>query len=132
MRRIFPSFMAVLVGFIAFWLLLFIASNVAAAIVRPTPGTMTQAYTVSNLAAYALAAAGAGWMTAWRAPRERMRHVGALAFILALLAMAGMRNPVSGQPDWFPQALVALGPLGALLGGYLESRRLAPGAPPAA
>ena len=132
MRRIFPSFMAVLVGFIAFWLLLFIAGNVVAAIIRPDPGAMSLSFTVGNLVAYALAAVGGGWLTAWRAPRERMRHVGALAFVLALLALAGVRNPTSGQPDWFPEALVALGPLGALLGGYVCSRRMAPDAPPAA
>jgi len=131
-RRIFPSFMAVLVGFIAFWLLVLITALVAAAIFRPTAGPTTLAYTVTNLVLYALAAIGGGWLTAWRAPHQRMRHVAALALILAALALAGMRNPTPGQPAWFPQALVALGPLGALLGGYLGSRRMPNGARPAA
>jgi hypothetical protein len=88
-----------------------------------SPGPPGVRYFAMNLGFAALAAMVAGWVTA-RVARPRPRPaVGALAVVLAAVALWGFTKPASQWPRWYPVALGGIAVAGTVLGGVLRLRR---------
>jgi hypothetical protein len=86
--------------------------------VKPTP-----AFTWANLIASAVIAVVGGFLTGAMAPRLPLHHAGALAGLMAFMALFSFFvSRGSTAPRWYNLALMVVGPAGAVLGGYLKSR----------
>jgi hypothetical protein len=85
-----------------------------------TPST---GYLVTNLVCSALAAIVGGWTAAIVGRRHPMGHAGGLAALLAIGGAVGVAWPQPGQPTWYPASLLVIGPVGALIGGFLRQLR---------
>jgi hypothetical protein len=80
-------------------------------------------YAFVNLGYSFLAAAAAGYVTAWIAQHNPLIHVLALAItVLLLAALSALQQ--RGQPVWYMLTLVALTPIGVLVGGLVRLRVL--------
>lgn len=86
---------------------------------RPKPG-----YIFVNLGYSFLAAAAGGFVTAWIATQNPLIHVLALAIIVLLLAALSALQQRGNQPVWYLLVLVALTPVGVLVGGLIRLRAL--------
>lgn len=133
------SILAVVAGFLVTAILVMATSALAATAfglplmsTAETPTvTPSTGYLVVNLVCSALAAIAGGWVAATVGQRHPMAHAGALAALLAIGGAVGVASPQPGQPTWYPTALLVLGPLGALTGGFLRQLRAARTAPSA-
>jgi hypothetical protein len=73
-----------------------------------------------------VAAIAGGFVTASVARRAELAHVGALVGLMAVMWVVSMPY-AQGQPAWYRFALLAIGTLGAWLGGRLGiARKIAP------
>ena len=97
------------------------------------------AYLAAILVVGALAAMLAGFVAAHIATMHRQWHAVLLALVMLVLAVVMILSPppeAGAQPKWYLPTLAVLGPLAAVLGGWLRARRepaVAPGdAPPPA
>ena len=125
------SSLAVLAGFTAMAIGVMVATAIAVKVMlhapdlrsamslKPTPG-----YLAVNLIYSSLFAALGGFITASVAARLPMNHVLALAGLLFVMSMVSfLQSTASGQPRWYGFVLMLLGPVCALLGGYLQTVR---------
>jgi len=118
------TLLAVLGGVLTTVVLVGLTTWAAAAALGIAPGRPTTAYLAANLALSAASAVAGGYAAAALASRARLAHAGALAVVLLALSIYAIAQPVEvGQPPWYPYALTALGPLGALAGGAIRARR---------
>lgn len=85
----------------------------------PRPG-----YVFVNLGYSLLAAAAGGYVTAWAASANPLIHVLALAIVVLALAALSALQSRGKQPIWYALALVAISPLGVLMGGLVRLRVL--------
>lgn len=83
----------------------------------PTPG-----YLAANVLYSAGAAALAGCLAARWAPSHGFAHSAAVALLMLLLS-SGSGSAAEGVPTWYGPAVAVLAPIGALLGGWLQTRR---------
>ncbi len=84
------------------------------------------AYLAANLAVSALAAVLAGFVAAHIATTHRQWHAVLLALVMLVLAVVMILSPppeAGAQPKWYLPTLAVLGPLAAVLGGWLRARR---------
>ena len=105
----------------AFLVMILVA--VAAWVFRPTIGSVSTAYLVSNLSLSALAALTGGYSTAALAPGRPRAHAMVLALMILAMSLSELRHAQPGQPDWYPAALAVIGPLFAMCGGMLRRPR---------
>jgi hypothetical protein len=82
-----------------------------------SPGRPTVSYFVLNLGFAGLAAIAGGRLTASLARQGRRIYVGALALVLAAMALWGFSQPASQWPGWYPPVLALIGLVGTLAGG---------------
>ena len=86
---------------------------------RPKPG-----YIFVNLGYSFVAAACGGYVTAWIAGQNPLIHVLALAIVVLLLAALSALQQRGNQPIWYLLVLVAVTPIGVLVGGLIRLRAL--------
>ena len=120
---ILHAFLALFAGFAAMAVILVVAT---AALTRLAPewagepGQPRAAYVLANLG-YSLAAAiVGGYITAWSASDNPLRHALTLAIIVLLLAALSALQQRGRQPIWYQLLLMAITPAGVLLGGFLR------------
>jgi hypothetical protein len=123
--QIVRAFLALLGGFAA---MAFVVGVITAMLVKLAPRWVGQqghprtAYVLVNLG-YSLAGAMlGGYITAWIARGNILAHVLALTLIMLLLAALSALQQRGQQPIWYQLLLVAVMPIGALLGGLLRLR----------
>lgn len=122
------SVVAVLSGFaVTFLLVMVLAAGAALAFGLPLMVDASQpapqpgaGYLAANLLISVVAAVAGGWTTARLSAHSPHVHAIALAAFIALMGSLSLRVPQPGQPDWYPWALVIIGPLGVLAGGMLH------------
>ena len=129
------SILAVIAGFLVTAIIVMATSALAAmAFGLPamstsdaTTGAPTVApsagYLTTNLVCSALAAIVGGWTAGTIGRRHPMGHAGGLAVLLAIGGAVGVAWPQPGQPTWYPASLLVIGPVGALIGGFLRQLR---------
>lgn len=89
---------------------------VAAAVLASPEGVVTLPYLVANLAVSLAAAVLGGWVVVRRAPRRPGAHAAVLGAVLVLLTLPGLGSPATGQPAWYPAALLLVGVAGVASG----------------
>jgi hypothetical protein len=82
-----------------------------------SPGPPTASYFVLNLGFAGIAAIAGGRLTASFARQRRRTLVGALALVLAAVALGGFSQSGSQWPGWYPSILALVGLVGTLAGG---------------
>jgi hypothetical protein len=80
-------------------------------------------YFVMNLGFAGIAAVGGGRLTASLARQGRRTHVGALALVLAAMALWSFSRPASQWSGWYPPVLALVGVVGTLAGGLHRQGR---------
>jgi hypothetical protein len=84
---------------------------------KPKPG-----YIFVNLGYSFLAAAAGGYVTALLAAANPLYHVLALGIIVLALAALSALQSKGKQPIWYQLTLLALTPIGVLVGGLVRLR----------
>lgn len=128
------SILSILAGYAAMAILIMVATIVSAKLMlhaesmesmmslKPTP-----AYIAVNLAYSSVFAVIGGFLTAVIARRAPLVHTGVLAAAMMVLAVVSLDQTEGTQaPRWYGITLIALGPLCALIGGYLQFLRTRP------
>ena len=125
------SVLSVIAGFAAIMLLVMPATILSARIMLGTRSradmmtmTPTPAYMTVNLAFSALFAIVAGYLTAWIAGRSPMAHAAALAAVMFVMGIVSFRQNLkmkTSQGRSYSGTLVVLGPVCALIGGWLRA-----------
>jgi uncharacterized membrane protein YfcA len=82
-----------------------------------SPGAPTVSDFVLNRGFAGIAAIAGARLTASLARQGHRTHVGALALVLAAMALWGFSQPASQWPGWYPPILALVGLLGTLVGG---------------
>jgi len=114
------SIIALVGGFAIMVFLVFLLTIVAAAAFGVTEGGPSTPYVVANLMLSAAAALTGGYATASLAPSRPAAHTIGLAVMILAMALSSLGRPQPGQPEWYPGAIAAIGPLCALAGGGLR------------
>jgi hypothetical protein len=124
------SVLSVLAGFVAIAALIMAATILSARLMlgtrcredmmkmKPTP-----AFTAVNLAFSAVFGVFGGFLTAWIAGRAPMRHALALAglmFVMGIFSFLQNMKMKTSEGRGYGGTLVILGPVCALLGGWLQ------------
>lgn len=124
---ILHAFLALAAGFSAMAVLVIV---ITALLTRLTPswvgevGRPQPAYVFVNLGYSFLAAAAGGYVTAWASVANPLFHVLVLGVIVLVLAALSAMQARGKQPIWYALALVAISPLGVLVGGLVRLRVL--------
>ena len=121
------AFLALLAGFATMAILVIVMTALLTRYVpswvgaegRPQPG-----YVFINIGYSFLAAAAGGYVTAWAAQNNPLILVLALGIIVLLMAALSAMQSRGRQPVWYQLALVAISPLGVLIGGLVRMRVL--------
>ncbi len=117
------AFLALLAGFLTMALLVGV---VTAMLVKLAPNFVGKrphprpAYISFNLIYSFLAAASGGYVTAWIAQQNPLVHTLVLALVVLLLSALSAVQQRGQQPIAYQLALVALTPIGVLVGGLLR------------
>lgn len=88
-----------------------------------SPGPPSASYFVLNLGSAGIAAMVGGRLTASLARKGHGISVGALALVLAAVALRGFSQPGSQWPDWYPPILALVAVIGTLAGGLSTGHR---------
>jgi len=125
--QIARAFLALLAGFVA---MAVIVGVITAMLTKLTPGWVgpqgqpRTAYVVVNLI-YSLAAAIlGGYVTAWIARNNILTYTLVLAIAVLLLSGLSALQQRGRQPIWYQLLLMAVAPIGILLGGMLGLKLL--------
>lgn len=121
------SIVGVIAGFVVMALLTMLATAVAAKAMLAgggNPPLPTRPYLAVNLAYSAAFAALGGYLSAVIAARAPVGHALVLAGLLLITGIYSFALNQPGQPRWYAATLIGLGPLSALLGGYLRILQL--------
>ncbi len=121
------AFLALIAGFITIAVLVTVLTVL---LQRLTPDWVVQdgppkpGYVFVNLGYSFVAAACGGYVTAWIAGQNPLIHVLALAIVVLLLAALSALQQRGNQPIWYLLVLVAVTPIGVLVGGLIRLRAL--------
>jgi hypothetical protein len=124
------SVAAVIVGFVVLTLGSVAAGRliVGATGIQPD-ADMTSGFLIGSLVSRAFVAVIAGYLTSRAAPKKPFLHGLALSGMVAFLAavaLIGLRAAgTGGDPQWYPVAMLFVGPLGVILGASIGQRRVA-------
>jgi hypothetical protein len=121
------SVLAVLTGYLAMsFLVLILFATIGSFWSAEVPGAMPPPPVILLILTFGFVAAiVGGFVTASIARHAEAKHVLGLMGFMLVMALVSMRQ-YSSQPMWYPITLLALGPLGAWLGGRLGiARKLA-------
>jgi hypothetical protein len=124
---ILHAFLALLAGFLTMAALVGIATVLITKLIPEwvgAPGHPRAGYIFVNLGYSFAAAMAGGYITAWVAKENPLIHALALALIVLLLAALSALQQRGQQPIWYQLLLVAITPLGVVLGGLLRLRIL--------
>jgi hypothetical protein len=86
------------------------------------PSKPSAGYIFVNLGYSFVAAAVGGYVTAWAAAGDPLRHVLTLCIIVLVLAALSALQSRGKQPIVYQLALVAISPLGVMAGGLVRLR----------
>ncbi len=120
---ILRAFLALLAGFVSMTLLVGVATAALTKLAPEwvgAPGNPRAGYVVVNLCYSLAAAAAGGYVTVWAAQGNPLFHTLALAIIVLLLGALSALQQRGKQPIWYQLLLVAITPVGVLLGGMLR------------
>jgi hypothetical protein len=120
---ILRAFLALLAGFVSMAVLVGVATAVLMKLAPAwvgAPGNPRPEYVVVNLCYSLVAAAVGGYVTAWAAQGNPLYHALALAIIVLLLSALSTLQQRGKQPIWYQLLLIAITPVGVLLGGLLR------------
>ncbi|HEX4319396.1 MAG TPA: hypothetical protein VHZ52_00730 [Acidobacteriaceae bacterium] len=123
--QIWRAFLALLAGFLTMAVLVGVITGVlmrrapewVGAQGRPRPG-----YVAVNLAYSLAAAACGGYVTAWIVRENLLRYSLVLAIVVLLLSALSAVQERGRQPVWYQLTLLAIMPIGVILGGLLRMR----------
>ncbi len=121
------AFVALLAGFATIATLVIV---VTALLARSAPdwvkteGTPPPGYVFVNLGYSFLAAAAGGYVSAWIAARGPLANVLALAVVVLVLGGLSALQAKGRQPLWYQAALIAITPMGVVVGGLIRLRVL--------
>jgi hypothetical protein len=121
------SVLAVLTGYLAMsFLVLILFATIGSFWSAEVPGAMPPPPVILLILTFGFVAAiVGGFVTASIARHAEAKHVLGLMGFMLVMALVSMRQ-YSSLPMWYPITLLALGPLGAWLGGRLGiARKLA-------
>jgi peptidoglycan/LPS O-acetylase OafA/YrhL len=116
------SIYAVFGGAVVIVVVVIAGTIIAAALLAGPEGSVTASYLTANLAVSFAAAVLGGSVVVRLAPRRPLLHASVLAAILAAMTLPSVGTPASGQPPWYPLALLLIGVAG-LACGALGGRR---------
>ena len=126
----FRSIGSIIAGFVVIALLVMPMTIVTARIMLGTRSredmmrmTPTPAYTVVNLAFSAVAGVCGGYLTGWLAGRAPLAHAAGLAAVMFVTGLGSFLQNVKGKTSQgraYSGTLVILGPVSALIGGWLR------------
>jgi hypothetical protein len=122
---ILRAFLALLAGFAAMAALVGVATAALAKFAPGfvgRPGQPRTGYVFVNLGYSLSAAILGGYITTWVARDHALIHIAALALIVLLLGALSALQQRGRQPIWYQLLLVAIMPVGTLLGGLLRLR----------
>lgn len=130
---------AVIAGFVVTSGLVLLADTLLTLALAPPGGPTgalpapTPPYLVLNLLAGVVCGTIGGYVAAWIARRgEQLLHGAGLGALMIALSIASIVNPPPGAPPrWYQLALAVIGPVSALFGAWLRSRRAMRAALPA-
>lgn len=125
------SIAAVVVGYVMSAFIVVLGTTAAAALLLPRPQAgavpqITTAYLVADLLIAVVAAIAGGMVAAAIGQRAPILHAAALAvlmFVVGIGSSVAAGGALPGQPAWYPLAIAVIGPLGVLVGGWLQSNR---------
>ena len=115
------SVIALVGGFAIMTFTLLVATVVAAAVMRTSPGVETTPFFETILASAVLAAAFGGYSTASLAAQHHAAHTVILATMVLIMGASTALNPPAGQPQWLVLGELVLTPLAVLGGGQLRA-----------
>lgn len=88
------------------------------------PGHPRTAYVCTNVCYSLAAAVSGGYVTAWIATDQTLIHVLVLALIVLVLGALSALQQRGRQPIWYQLLLIAITPVGVVLGGLLRMKLL--------
>jgi len=91
-------------------------------------GEPTPPYLAASIVLSAFSAAAGGYSTAALAPVRALAHAAGLGVMVLALGVYAALHPQPGQPLWYLVVLAVIGPVFALAGGALATRRKRAGA----
>lgn len=126
------SVAAIFAAFVVLNALVMLGTFASAPLARGPAGevVLTPLYLSVNLTLSAVAALMAGATAAHVADSRRWLHAVLFAVLMLVLAIVMILSPppqAAAQPKWYTPTVAAIGPLFAVLGGWLRARRDAPG-----
>ena len=113
------SIVALIGGFAIMVFLTIVLTIAEVAMFGVRTGEATPGYLAASLCIPAFAALTGGFSTAALAPNRPRAHTIGVAVMVLAMALSSLRDPHPGRPEWYPAALVLLGPSFAMLGGFL-------------
>lgn len=112
-----------LAGFLTAAVVVVLITFAAATALGVEQGQTSAVYLTINLVGSFAAAAGGGYLAQQISRREKIIAPAVMATLMFLLTIGSVAGePAPGQPEWYPFALLVLGPGGALAGGMLAAR----------
>jgi hypothetical protein len=129
---------AVLGGFGVMLVLVIVSTLLESAVLLDAPRdggqpSVTGTYPLANLISAVVAAIAGGWVCSWIGrPRSVGATWGLSAFVLVMSAFTAVVDepPVAGPPAWYAYAVLVIGVVGVLIGGFLERLRSSAGSKP--
>jgi hypothetical protein len=122
---ILRAFLALIAGFLSMAVLVGIATAALVQLVPEWVGAKGQpraGYIFVNLGYSFAAAMVGGYVTAWIAQSNPLIHTLMLALIVLLLSALSALQQRGSQPIWYQLMLIALTPVGVVIGGLLRLR----------
>ena len=119
------AFLALVAGFLSMAILVGVITT---GLMKSSPqwvgvtGRPRLAYVLVNFAYSLLAAMIGGYVTAWIAAGNPLKHVLVLAIIVLLLGALSALQQRRIQPIWYQLLLMVITPAGVMLGGLLRLR----------
>jgi hypothetical protein len=122
---ILRAFLALIAGFASMAVLVVLATAILTKFVPEWVGAKGQpraGYVFVNLGYSFAAAMFGGYVTAWIAQNNPLIHALVLALVVCLLSALSALQQRGQQPILYQLALIALTPVGVVIGGYVRLR----------
>jgi heme A synthase len=117
------SIVSVVLGYIVMVIIVVISTSIAAVLLLDSPDQISTAYLIANLVLGFIAATAGGFVTSKIAPNNPTQHVYYLAALVIILGLLLLAEPQTGQPNWYPWAIMLAGAAGVLTGGWYYGQK---------